>query len=358
MDHLAIAKLLDTYRPQVIDQAVALALQNPFWEARFGSGFGERLALDCDLNLAAIAKSIRYRSPMIIDDHVLWRRNQIIGFGCSTGHVREIFACKWAAISAVLPPEAQPTIYDYMQSGMRALTYPNAVVREIAEQHDLLAEAITAETFDQSWHWQMAYAEGGRSAALRANWFLVDYAIDALGGHNLELLGKHVRAQRDQLRASGLSTIHMQQILWVATQVAEARCSPAAASELRRAFEAAANYLSYNSESCRALMTAQEPIVLEVASELVYAGFAAQPEYAAMEVGWYLAYLTDDMAAGDPHGLLTYTRWMQHYFANQGLPDTSMRHCYSALSSAVERHLPQYAAHEAQSMLSAAQRAL
>lgn len=358
MDHLATAKLLDTYRSQVIEQTVALALQNPFWEERFGAGFGERLALDCDLNLAALAKAIRYRSPMIFDDHLIWRRNQIIGFGCATGHVRAIFACKWAAISAVLPAETHTTIYDYMQSGMQALTYPGAAPREIAVHHDALAEALTAETFDQSWHWQSAYAVGGRAAALQANWFLIDYAIDALGTHTPEMLGKYVRNQRNRMRANGLSTIHMQQALWVAAQAAEQLLAPAAAAELRRVLETAAGYLGHDSESCHALLAAQDQIVSEVAEELAYAGLAPQPEQAAMEVGWYLAYLTDGVAAGDPSGLVSYTRWMQQYFASQGLPDTPLRQCYTALSGAVERHLPHYAVNDARTILSAAQRAL
>jgi hypothetical protein len=358
MDHLAIAKLLDTYRPQVIDQTVILAMQNPFWEERFGSAFSERLALDCDLNLAVLAKAIRYRSPMIFDDHLIWRRNQVIGFGCATGHVRSVFACKWAAISAVLPAEAHPTIYDYIASGMQALAYPSAAPREIAAHHDALAEALTAETFDQSWHWQAAYQVGGRAAALQENWFLIDYALDAIGMHNPDLLGKYVRNQRNRMRADGLSTVHMQQALWVAAQAAEHLLAPAAAAELRRTLETAAGYLAHDSESCHALLAAQDQIVSEVAEALTHAGLATQPEQAAMEVGWYLAYLTDGVAVGDPSGLVSYTRWMQQYFASRGLPDTPVRQCYTALSGAVERHLPQYAVNDARTILSAAQRVL
>jgi hypothetical protein len=357
MDHLTIAKLLDTHRTQVVDHAVALALQNPFWAGRFGPDFGERLALDCDLNLATLAKAIRYRSPMIFDDHARWRRGQIQGFGCSTGHLREIFGYKWAAISQLLPPDSLPTIYDFLQSGLAAVLPESPVLQQIVAAQDQLAEELAAATFDLSWHWQAAYADHGRERAVRDAWFLFDYAMDAHGGR-IEHLGRHVRAQRDHLSVRGLSTTHVQQLLWLAAHVAEQRLAPAPASELGQLFAAAAGYLAPDSEGCGALLAAQDQVVAEVAQELASAGLAPQPEHAALEVGWYLAYLNDSMAARDPARLLGYARWMQHFFASQGLPDTPVRHSLGALSSSLERHLPQYIADDARAVLAAAQRAL
>lgn len=358
MDHLTIAKQLDTQRTQVVDQTVAMALQNQFWTARFGSGIGERLALDFDLNLAALAKAIRYRSPMIFDDHVVWRRNQIVGFGCASGHLREIFGYKWAAINTTLPAEMLPTIYDYIQSGMQALTYPLPGAQQLAAAHEQLAESLTAASFDQSWHWQAAYGADGRAAALHDNWFLIDYALDAIGARNPEILGRYVRYQRDTNYARGLSSIHMQQLLWLATEAAEQSVAPSAAADLRRVMEAAAGFLAHDSESCHALMAAQDQIVQEVAAQLMYTGMAPRPEYAAMEIGWYLAYLSDSLARHDPACLIGYTRWMQHYFADQGLPDTPLRQSYSAIAGAAERYLPQYAAIDVRAILNAAQQAL
>lgn len=358
MDHLTIAKLLDTHRTRIVDQTVVLAQQNPFWAERFGAGIYERLALDFDLNLANLAKGIRYRSPMIFDDHALWRRNQILGFGCSTGHFREMFGYKWAAISQMMPTESLPTIYDYIQSGMAAVMPRSANLQQVIAAQDELAEAVVAATFDESWHWQAAYAEGGREKAVRDAWFLFDYAADALEGGKLEVIGRHVRGLRERLAGRGLSTIHIQQLLWLASHSAEQRLAPGAAAEIRRAFESASGYLAHDSEGCSALLAAQDQIVSEVAHELAYAGLAPQPEYAAMEVGWYLAYLNDSMAANDPSGFVNYARWMQHYFASQGLPDTPLRQSFSALSSSLERYLPQYAANDARSIITAAQRAL
>lgn len=357
MDHLTTAKLLDTHRTQIVDQTVALARQSPFWTERFGPEIFERLALDFDLNLANLAKAIRYRSPMIFDDHVLWRRAQIQGFGCSTGHLREIFGYKWAAISQLMPTETLATIYDYIQSGMAAVMPAGANLREAAAAQDGLADELVAATFDQSWHWQAAYGESGRERIVRDAWFLYDYAVDAAGGKP-EILGRHVRELRDRLAARGLSSIHIQQLLWLATQTVEQLLAPPAASELRRAFEGASGYLAYDSEGCTALLAAQDQIVSEVAQELTYAGLAPQPEFAAMEVGWYLAYLNDSMATKDPTSFVNYARWMQHYFASQGLPDTPLRQSFTALSSSLERYLPQYAAHDARSIISAAQRIL
>jgi hypothetical protein len=358
MDHLTIAKLLDTHRTRIVDQTVALAQQNPFWEDRFGPGITERLALDFDLNLANLAKGIRYRSPMIFDDHALWRRNQILSFGCSTGHFREMFGYKWAAINQMMPSETLPTIYDYMQSGMAAVMPRSANLQQVIAAQDELAEMVVAATFDESWHWQAAYAQEGREKAVRDAWFLFDYAVDSLEGGKLEVLGRHVRSLRDRLGARGLSTIHIQQLLWLAAHIAEQRLAPGAGADMRKAFESASGHLAYDSEGCNALLAAQEQIVAEVAHELTYAGLAPQPEYAAMEVGWYLAYLNDSMAANDPSSFVNYARWMQHYFASQGLPDTPLRQSFSALSSSLERYLPQYAANDARSIITAAQRAL
>ncbi|NJN18625.1 MAG: hypothetical protein HC822_21405 [Oscillochloris sp.] len=358
MDHLTTAKLLDTYRSQIVDQAVTIALQNPFWIERFGPGFRERLSLDIDLNMAALAKAVRYRSPMIIDDHVRWRRSQIIGFGCSTGHVREIFGYKWAAISALLSAETHATVYDYLQSAMMALEYPTADTRAISAAHDQLATELTNATYDGAWHWQAAYGPDGRDLALRDNWFLIDFAIDSVGAQNPDMLGKHARMHRDACLKRGLSSIHVQQLLWLGTQSAEQLLEPAPSAALQGVFEKAAGYLMYDNEACNALLTAQDGIVGEVAEQLSVAGLAPQPDQAAMEVGWYLAYLNDSMAAGSSTGLVNYARWMQHYFSSQGLPDTPLRQSFVFLTQAVERHLPQYAASAAREMIGAAQRAL
>lgn len=358
MDHLTIAKLLDTHRTQIVDQTITLARHNPFWEERFGPAIYERMALDWDLNLANLAKGIRYRSPMIFDDHVVWRRNQIQGFGCSTGHLREIFGYKWAALSQMMPTETLPTIYDYIQSGMAAVMPRSANLQQVFGAQDQLAEAVVTATFDASWHWQAAYAEDGRDKAVRDAWFLFDYAIDSLEGSKMEVIGRHVRSLRDRLGDRGLSSIHIQQLLWLASHIAEQQLPAGAAADMRKAFEGASGYLAHDSEGCNALLAAQEQIVSEVAHELTYAGLAPQPEYAAMEVGWYLAYLNDSMAAKDPSNFVNYARWMQHYFASQGLPDTPLRQSFSALSSSLERYLPQYAANDARSIITAAQRAL
>jgi hypothetical protein len=358
MDHLSISKLLDTHRPQLANQTAALVLQNPFWIERFGEGFRERISLDIDLNLAAVAKAIRYRSPMILDDHVLWRRNQILGFGCSTGHVREIFGAKWSAASALMPAETLPTIYDYLQSSMRALAYQSAAAQQAAQAHEQIVEDLVGATFDASWHWQAAYSQDGREALQRDLWFLIDYAIDAVGQKSADNLGRHVRYRRDANLARGLSSIHMQQLIWLAAQSAEQRLAPAAASELRRTLESVVGHLSYDREGCTALVAVQEQIVADVAQELTFAGLAPQPEYAAMEVGWYLAYLNDSMASQDPTSMVGYTRWMQHYFASQGLPDTPLRQSYAAIANSLDRYLPQYAAQDARSIISAAQRVL
>jgi hypothetical protein len=358
MDHLDVAKMLDAKRVQLIDRTVELALENPFWMERFGPGFTERLVLDSDANIAALAKGVRYRSPMLLDDHMIWRRNQILGFGCSTGHAREIWSYKWQAINEQMPPDMLFMIYEYIQSAMNALSYTAPAIREISHAQDGMAELLIAASYDQQWHWQAAYGLEGRPQALRDAWFLFDYAIDSLGRQNNEILGRYVRSQRHKLVSCGLSTMHMRQLLWLATQVAEQQLAPGPASELSRAFQAANGYLSHDKEACAALQAAQEQIVGEVAHQIVAAGMAPQAAIAAVEVGWYLAYIDDGIEADNASGLVSYTRWIQHWLAEQGLPDTPLRQSYAAIDRALDRHLPQYAVQHARSILSAAQRML
>jgi hypothetical protein len=176
--------------------------------------------------------------------------------------------------------------------------------------------------------------------------------------HNLELFHRYLRHKRRMLAEQGLSSVHVRQLLWLAAEVAENRLSPGAAGELRRVFEAGGSGLQLEGEAYIALLQAQEQIISEVAEQLTASGLAPQPDYAAVEVGWYMAYLGDSIAADAPDGLMNYTRWMQQWFASQGLPDTPLRQSYAAIGAACDRHLPQYAAQQAKSMLVAAQRVL
>ncbi len=358
MDHLDIARLLDARRSQIIDHTVASLLEDPFWRKRFGSGIAERLALDFDLNLANLAKGIRYRSPMLLDDHMLWRRKQLLGWGCSTGHAREVFAHKWAAISEYMPREALPMIYDYIQSAMHALDYTIPNVHAVAAVHDQLAEDLVCLSYDSHWHWQAAYGAQQRTQMLHDTWFLIDYTIDALGNKSDQTLGRYLCWKRDDNLTRGLATTHMQQLVWLLAEAARQRLQPGPLAEMQAMLEKGVAYLFYNNESCRVLMAAQDQIVAEVAQQLTFAGLAPQPHQAALEIGWYLSYLNDSLAHNDAEPLINYTRWMQHWFASQGLPDAPLRQSYAAIGTALERYLPQYAARDAGAVLHAAQNVL
>ena len=360
MNHLEIAKLLDARRQQIVEQAVEALIKDSFWVERYGPGIRERLGIDCDMNLAILAKGVRYRSPMLLDDHMRWRRNQIVSqFGCSTGHVREVFSCSWTAISDQMPAESLGVIYQYIDSAMAALVYPSASANALAAAAPQLAENLVQTSHDQHWHWQVAYQRvGQRETALREAWFLFDYAVDSLGMQRVEIIGKYTRLLRDRLAKRGLSTMHVQQLLWLAAESAEAHLPPLVAGDTRRMFEQATTYIFHDSEPCRALNAAQEEIIGEVARQLVADGLAPQPDHAVFEVGWYLAYLNDGLASGDPAGLVGYTRWMQQWLSSQGLPDTPLRRSYAALDGALGRYLPTYVASDAHAMLGAARRIL
>lgn len=354
MEHLETARLLDAQRPQIVDATVGALLHEPFWTERFGPGIGERLSVDTDANLAALIKSVRYRSPMIFDDHMLWRRNQVVSLGCSTGHVREAFGHIWEAITRSTPAYTQGLIYQHLHSGLQALSYTNAAAQALASKHEALAEALTATTYDAHHHWQAAYGEG-RGRVLYDAWFAIDSLIDSLGIGSADVLAQRMRWSRQQLQRRGLATTHSQQQLWLLAEAIEPQLPPSAAAEARRTLEHAAAALEPAREASRALLAAQGEIVAEVAGLMLAQGLAPQPALAAMEVGWYLAYLCDSVEATDASPLAGYCRWMQGWLADQGLPDTPLRQALAALGNAADRLLPQYAAIEAHSIIRAAQ---
>ena len=129
-------------------------------------------------------------------------------------------------------------------------------------------------------------------------------------------------------------------------------------AELQHMMGLALHAIDDTAESSVALLGAQEHIVAEVARQLTTAGLSPHTDQTPIEIGWYLAYLADSIAAGSPEPMCGYTRWMQHWLANQGLPDTPLRHSYEALYTAVGHYLPEYAAREAMSVLQVAQRLL
>lgn len=129
MDHLVVAGHLDSRRTQIVDRAVVLSLRSPLWAEALGPEAGERLALDYDLNLAALSKAIRYRSPLILCDHVRSRCAQLIKQGYSSRHLREALSYKWSAISVLLPQEALPTIAAYLEMAIHMIEPAARAVR-------------------------------------------------------------------------------------------------------------------------------------------------------------------------------------------------------------------------------------
>ncbi|MBC8162400.1 MAG: hypothetical protein H7Z42_14415 [Roseiflexaceae bacterium] len=358
MDHLAIAKQLDTARPAILAQTVDLMTQDWLLIERFPNSGRERYLLDMELNLAALVKSVRYRSPMINEDHMRWRREMLVKHACTTGVMRQSYAHLWGAISAQMPADGLPVIYDYLMGGLNALAYSDPHTPQIAAAHELLAEDAIAGSYDAHWHWQAAYGEEGRQRALYDVWFLLDYALDAVGTRHDSVFTQHAHWMRERLWQRHLTTTHMQQWFWLLTQSAEQRLPPTAAAQIRRLLNGAQSALLPENESGRALLAAQDTLVFVVAQQLVAQGLAAQPEQAALEVGWYVAYLADGLAQHSPAGLVSYTHWMQHWFATQGLPDTPLRQSYAALAQAMSHELPEYIAHEAITLLRVAQAAL
>jgi hypothetical protein len=358
MDHLEIATLLETHQSQIANDVITATLQNPFWTERFGNRVNENVILDTNHNIETIARAIRYKSPMILNDYIVWLRKTLVSLRCSTGTVRETLVFLWRAITTHLPAESHSIIYQYIDSASQQLSYTNPAAKRLTDMHEKLAEDLTRQSYDTHWHWQTAYAHEGRSRVLYDSWLAVDFFLDALESTNDHVLVRHILWMRDQCLKRGLSTSHMQQFLWNLMGMVEHHLSSDMMAEVRHVLQmASASLLSYDNETVRALMAAQGAIVSEVAHQLVAQGIVNSPEHAAMEIGWYLAYLTDSLVTNESSNLIGYTRWMQQWFTSHGISQAVLHQIYAALNDALERHLSHHS-HQARSIVRAAQSSL
>ena len=355
---MEIVRLLEKDRQQIIEETIGQALTMPFWTQRFGEDIEIRLKLDMDRNFEVLIQSIRYRSPMIFEDHTRWRRDQIQGFGCASGHLREMYGHLWQAIARRLPEYWHSTVGDYFQAALDGLIYPGAAAQALLKQQTLLAEDLAAATFDRYWHWQAAYGTDGRPQLLYDLWYLLDYLVDALGVNSSATLGSHLQWLRQRLRERGLSTAHVQQLAWLLMAVLEARLDPGTVEKARHLLLEGMGRLSYPNENCRAIESAQSEVIGRVASHLIAAGFAPNDPDTAVEVSWYTAYLVDSLAVNAPEPLLGYAQWVQQWLESQGLPDGPLRLSLERLGEALQHVVPEQVTREAAGILSVVRRAL
>jgi hypothetical protein len=356
MDHLEIARLLVSRRSQIVDQTVTMVMQNPFWIERVGDGAREKTVVDIEYTFDTLVKTVRYCSPMILEDYVVWLRGILINLRASTGlALRQSFAFLWSAISSQMPEESFPTLYDYIQAALQVLNFTDPRAQQLLLAQEYLADELVAATYDRHWHWQAAYSTEGRQRARFDAWLGLDYLVDSLGTHREDNFFRHVRWMREHFIKHGLSTAHVQQWLWMLGLIGEQRLPPEVASELRRILELGITALQYEDPNYQALAAAQDALVKDVAKQLLDHGLFPQMEQAMAEVGWYLAYLGDSLATNDSANLIGYTRWVKQWLASYGLPDTPLRQSYTILSDALPRHLPANVASTATALLRAAQ---
>lgn len=358
MQHLEIARLLETHRAAMVEATVGHAMHDPFWVQRFGDEIQVRLNLDMDRNLSILIQSIRYRSPMIFEDHTRWRRDQILDFGCSGGHLRTLYMYMWHEITQKVPEYWQPEVMGYIQEALDALAYPNPASKALAEAQNQLVETVVAASFDQHWHWSAAYGAEGRANFLYDLWYFVAYMIDALGTSKPNIVTEYLPVLRQSMLARGLSTAHLQQVLWLFTQAMEEHLHPGPAESGRNLLFTTSSSLNYDDETCGMLQNAQQGIMHAVAEQLIAEGLAPNSPETMMEVSWYMAYIIDSLATRNTDPLAGYTRWMQQWFASQGLPDSPIHRSYAILIETIGQALPQYASRDVIGLLQMMQRML
>ncbi len=349
MDHRNIATMLEASRPRIIERVVNQTLQNPFWEERYGARVRENILFDTDHNIAALTKAIRYRSQVMFDDYLAWLRTTLIRHHCSTGMLNETFAYIWQAIQSELPYEAYAPLFAYIEAGLNRLRYSQPAIQEIVGMHEQLAEDLTRHTFDAQWHWQRAYATSGRARCVYDVWLMLDFMIDALGQNDPQVAVQHILWLRDFLLPRGLSTTHMQQLLWLLTGMLEQQVSPAAASDARRVLSTAASAMLYDDAAYHALLGTQDALVQEIAHMLAPHD-ALGAERLMQETGWYVAYLGDALGVHQAEPLVRYVSDLHQAGADLYI----MQQHLAAIHEAVAWHLPAYALAEAQGFVQAA----
>lgn len=349
MDHRTIATMLEASRHRIIERVIHETMQNPFWVERYGVGVRDKILFDTEHNIAALIKAIRYRSQVMLDDYLAWLRTTLVRHRCSTGMLNETFAYIWNALQAELPYEAYAPLFAYIEAGLNGLRYSQPTIQEIVSLHEQLAEELARHTFDMQWHWQRAYASSGRARCLYDMWLLLDFVIDALGQNDPQVAVQHILWLREFLLPKGLSTTHMQQLLWLLTGILEQRVSPAAASDARRVLATAASALLYDDAAYHALLGEQDALVQEIAHMLVPHD-ALGAERLMQETGWYVAYLGDALGLHQAEPLVRYVSDLHQAGAD---PSMLQQHL-AATHEAVARHLPAYALAEAQGFVQAA----
>lgn len=349
MDHRNIATVLEASRSRIIERVAQETMQNPFWVERYGAGVRDKIVFDAEHNVAALTKAVRYRSQVILDDYLAWLRKTLIRHHCSTGMINETFAYVWNAIQIELPYEAHAPLFAYIEAGMQQLRYSQPALQELMAIHEQLAEELARHTFDSQWHWQRAYATSGRARCVYDLWLMLDFMIDSLGQNDPQVAVQHILWLRNFMLSRGLSTTHMQQLLWLVTGLLEQQVSPAAASDARRALATAASALLYDDAAYHALLGSQDVLVQEVAEELAtHAGVGV--EQLLQETGWYVAYLGDALGLHSADPLVRYVADLHQAGAD---PYTIQQHL-AATHNAVARHLPAFALAEAQGFMQAA----
>jgi hypothetical protein len=354
MDYVEIGSLIDTHRAPIAAKVAQAHLTDSYLVERFGVDIEKKITVDTSQNLAALGKAIRYHSPMLLDDYLVWRRQTLVNMNSSTGMVRKNFTLIWSTVADYLEPNALTVVHNYIQSALHALQYVRASTQYLTAAQNQLTEGLVATTYDNHWIWQNAYHAEGRVRALREIWWYLDYLIDALGMNNPEVLGRQLRWMRERAVERGLATIHIQQLLWFLAEIVERHLPPEPVGDIQRMLRNCLNFLSYNHGSCIALMAAQDRIVADAAQQFVVQGIAPRLEHAAIEVGSYLAYLYDCLAKTNAASLIRYTNWLRPRLAQLGRSEATLAQSYTMIERALLAHLPEHIAQEASVLLHAA----
>ncbi len=350
LHYLDTARALERQQQTIVESVADGLLANPFWHERADQHPREELINALDRNIDALAKAIRYRSPMILDDHMRWLREQMIANRSSTGVLREIYARLWTACAEALPVGAHGLVFRYLQSSIDRLEYTSSAAHELAKQHETLANELYSTLNDPQW--QAAYQSAAPERARYEFWLLLDYVIDAVGMETTTALEAHLVWLRASLLQRGLTTLHVQQVLWLLASVCAHQLTPATAAEARRVLEAASNGLHYTEPDVRAVQQAQDALVQQVSHQLASYGDLPHPEVAASIVGWYVAYLVDSIAQDNAAYLAGYLLSLtQSYPVNPALLAT----LNDSATSALQQHLGGVAAQHATTIVATAQ---
>lgn len=232
----ALADRLEARREELARAALAVMLQNPFWEARFGERARRHGLQDGLYHVAYLCEALRAGAPATLEHYARWLQGVLTTRGMCTRHLADNLATLAEAIRRADVVEAEPA-FRYLAQASEALRYPDGPARAVQDAGVALAFAVA-----------QAMAEPGWTDEQRARWvddlrYHVDYLADAVALARPQLFAAYVAFIAEFLEQRRVPRAHLRRALELLARQLAATMPPNTASACHDALALAARGL-------------------------------------------------------------------------------------------------------------------